>query len=247
LHVFLLIRSSDQAIPLASGPSSEARRGSGLGKCDSGHHTNDVTGAGVKLDPPKSSLGTGSASTKVASFFTVPMRGHIVRPWYVKYAQSRRSVSMNRFISCWLSLAMLMAISVASRADEKPPVDVKRLLDIVNGLEEMGYTPIVEVSFDDGVWEVEAYKGQAAFELLVNPKTGEVVSEHPDDGDPKPPADALLLSKIIEGLEKAGYSDLNDLSFERQSWEAEATHENERRELRVDPISGKVISDRRDN
>jgi hypothetical protein len=48
-------------------------------------------------------------------------------------------------------------------------------------------------------------------------------------------------------LEKSGYSDLNDLSFERQSWEAEATHENERRELRVDPISGKVISDRRDN
>jgi hypothetical protein len=142
---------------------------------------------------------------------------------------------------------MLMAISVASWADERPPGDARRLWYIVRGVAELRYTPIVEVSFDDGAWEVEAYKDQAAFELLVNPKTGEVVSEHPDDGDPKPPADALLLSKIIEGLEKAGYSDLNDLSFERQSWEAEATHENERRELRVDPISGMVMSDRRDN
>lgn len=97
------------------------------------------------------------------------------------------------------------------------------------------------------MWEVEAYKGETAIELSVNPKTGEVVSEHPDDGDTKPPADALPLSTIIERLEKAGYSDVSDLSFEHQSWEVEATRESKKRELRVDPKSGEVISDRADD
>lgn len=153
---------------------------------------------------------------------------------------------MKRCIGFWLAVSAVVAISVASRADERLPTDAKQLLEIVTGLEKQGYAPIVEISFDDGVWEVEAYNKENAFELLVDLKSGKVVSEHPDHGGPKPPADALPLSKIIEGLEKAGYSHVNDLSFERKSWEAEATRENEKRELRVDPKSGKVISDRAD-
>jgi uncharacterized membrane protein YkoI len=154
---------------------------------------------------------------------------------------------MKRCLGFWLAVVALVAIPAAIRADESPPADGKQLLEIVRGLEEQGYAPIIETSFDDGVWEVEAYKNEAAFELSVNPTSGEVVSEHPDDGDPKPPADALPLSSIIEGLEKAGYSDVNDLSFERHIWEVEATRESTKRELRVDPKSGKVISDRADD
>jgi uncharacterized membrane protein YkoI len=138
-------------------------------------------------------------------------------------------------------------LPVAGRADEKPPANSKTIIEIVAGLEKQEYAPIIEVSFDDGVWEVEAYKGDAAFELTVDPSTGEIVNEHRDEGDRKPPADSLSLSEILSAVEKAGFAELNDVSFEGKSWEAEATRDSKKRELRIDGKTGKVIADRADD
>jgi uncharacterized membrane protein YkoI len=153
---------------------------------------------------------------------------------------------MKAILGSSVMVAMLAAIPLAT-ADERPPADGKSLLEVVTGLEERGYGPIVEISFDDGVWEAEAYKDDAAFELSVDPSSGEVVSEHRDDGDPKPPADSMTLPEIIGELEKAGFANLNDISFEGRSWEVEATRDTQKRELRVDARSGEVISDRVDD
>lgn len=123
----------------------------------------------------------------------------------------------------------------------------KTLSDVLTILTEKKYDPVVEISFDDGVWEAEVYKGDIAFEVTIDPDTGEVIHEHRDDGDPKPPAGSMPLTKIVVALEKAGYTNIDDISFERRSWEVEATRENQKRELRVDPKDGRVISDRVDD
>jgi uncharacterized membrane protein YkoI len=123
----------------------------------------------------------------------------------------------------------------------------KSIVEIVRNLEEADYAPIVDVSYDDGVWEVEAYKADIPYELSLDPQTGEVISEHRDDADAKPPAKSLLLSTIIEGIEKAGYTDLDDISFEHRTWEAEVRRNGQKRELRVDPATGEVVSDRVDD
>jgi uncharacterized membrane protein YkoI len=106
---------------------------------------------------------------------------------------------------------------------------------------------IVDVSFDDGVLEVEAYKADVPYELALDPQSGEIISEHRDDAYPKPPAKALLLSTIIEGIEKAGYSNVHDISFEHRTWEAEVRRDGMKRELRIDPETGEVVSDRVDD
>lgn len=131
--------------------------------------------------------------------------------------------------------------AVAQDRKEKP------ILEIVRSLEEADYAPIVEISYDDGVWEVEAYKDDIPYELSLDPVTGEVISEHRDDADPKPPAKSLLLSTIIEGIEKAGYTDLDDISFEHRTWEAEVRRNGMKRELRIDPATGEIVSDRVDD
>jgi uncharacterized membrane protein YkoI len=123
----------------------------------------------------------------------------------------------------------------------------KPLVDVVKNLEEADYAPITEISFDDGVWEVEAYKGEIAYELSIDPETGEVISEHRDNGDPKPPAKSLLLSTIIEAIEKAGYTHIHDLSFEHHVWEAEVRRDGIKRELRLDPLTGEIVEDRVDD
>jgi uncharacterized membrane protein YkoI len=134
-----------------------------------------------------------------------------------------------------------------ANADERPPAGGTPLLEVLEILDDKGFGPVTEISFDDGVWEAEVYKGDTAFEVSVDPGNGEIVAEHRDDGDPKPPADAMSLAKLIGAIEKAGYSDLNDISFERRSWEVEASRDGQKRELRVDAKDGRVISDRVDD
>lgn len=123
----------------------------------------------------------------------------------------------------------------------------KSLLDVVKSLEEADYAPITEISFDDGVWEVEAYKADVPYELSIDPENGEVISEHRDNGDPKPPAKSMLLSAIVEAIEKAGYTHVHDVSFEHRTWEAEVRRDGMKRELRVDPLSGEIVEDRVDD
>lgn len=150
-----------------------------------------------------------------------------------------------------LGVMMLIAAMAASplvgSANDTPPQGSLTLYDVTKLLESNKYGPVVEVSFDDGYWEVEVYKGDVAFELLVDPLNGAVIAEHRDEADPLPPEGSQPLSKIAASLMRAGYTDLNDASYEGRSWEIEARRENVKRELRVDPATGEILSDRSDD
>src|SRR5690606_17471827 len=119
--------------------------------------------------------------------------------------------------------------------------------EVIAALEETGYLPVVEAEFDDGKWEIEAYQEDQAYELLVDPGSGEVVSKHRDTSDARPPEDGKRLSEILFSLAEAGYTDVQDVSFEGRTWEVEARRNGVKRELRVSVSSGEVISDRADD
>ena len=60
-----------------------------------------------------------------------------------------------------LQVFFILFFLVAPRgsfAVEMPPTDAKPLSQIIKQLEDQGYSPIVDVSMDDNVWEIEAYK-----------------------------------------------------------------------------------------
>lgn len=142
--------------------------------------------------------------------------------------------------------AIALAPAVAASSDAQPDGALS-IVKIVRTLEKSDYGPIVDVSFDDGVWEVESYKGDASLELTVDPETGKVLSEHRDDADARPPKDSLKLSELLRKLEKAGHTDVEDVSFERRYWEVETHRDGEQHELHVDPKTAEVISDRLDD
>lgn len=79
--------------------------------------------------------------------------------------------------------AIVLSVFATSPAfsGERPPTGSKPLLEIIQSLEAHGYKPITEISIDDGVWEVEAYKNDEERELRVNPLTGEIISDRKDD------------------------------------------------------------------
>jgi uncharacterized membrane protein YkoI len=140
---------------------------------------------------------------------------------------------------------MLLGASVAAGVTKG--VVAKPMREVAAALEEAGYGPIVDLSMDDGVWEAEAYRDGKALELTVDPQTAEVLTEHRDDAEQKPPQDAKPLSELLSALEEAGFNDVTEASFERRYWEVEASQGADRLELHVDPRTAEVVSQRADD
>ncbi|MFC5050081.1 PepSY domain-containing protein [Rubritalea spongiae] len=78
-------------------------------------------------------------------------------------------------------LTILGITSATTWADEKPPADALPLSKVIEMIENKGYTPVVEVNFDDGKWEIEAYKDANKRELHVNAKSGEIEADKAED------------------------------------------------------------------
>lgn len=121
------------------------------------------------------------------------------------------------------------------------------LPQIVERLEQDGYGPFSEISFDHGCWEMEVQRQNDSYEIKVEPESGKILAKYHDDPDQLPPADAKLLSGILKQISDAGYVDIQEVGFERRYWEIEARMNDGTHEIRVDPLTGEVISDRLDD
>ncbi len=66
---------------------------------------------------------------------------------------------------------------------EIPPEGSLLLSEIIAGFEISGHTAITEVDFEGGVWEIEFVVGGEAYELKIDPVTGEALSEEPEKAD----------------------------------------------------------------
>ena len=63
------------------------------------------------------------------------------------------------------------------------PTRLLHLCQIVTGVERKGYEPIVEIEYEDDVWEVEAYRYGQLYELEVNPFSGTILSAKLDSDE----------------------------------------------------------------
>lgn len=83
--------------------------------------------------------------------------------------------------SLMLGTFLLTSISFLALAnDDRPPADALKLSEVVQKLEQQGFYPIVDIEFDDGVWEIDAYRGADKRELQVDPRTGKVLRDRDD-------------------------------------------------------------------
>ena len=66
---------------------------------------------------------------------------------------------------------------------ETPPEGALPLSQILAMLEAGGYLVIIEVEFEDGVWEVEHVVDGEEQEIEVDPMTGEILPDEDDDSE----------------------------------------------------------------
>ncbi len=67
---------------------------------------------------------------------------------------------------------------------------------------------------------------------------------HQASAGERPPAGAKPLSAIVKSLEDQGYSPVTEASMDNGVWEIEAYKNGQARELRVNPATAKIISER---
>lgn len=60
----------------------------------------------------------------------------------------------------------------------------------------------------------------------------------------RPPAGSKPLSEVIKMLEDAGFQPV-EVDFKAGRWHVEAFHEGQKRDLRVNPATGEITSNRR--
>ncbi|SFD47430.1 PepSY domain-containing protein [Paracidovorax konjaci] len=114
-----------------------------------------------------------------------------------------------------------------------------------------GYAVVYDVELDDGFWEAKARKSvqqHEKVEFVLHPVTLEVLSQVGRSGGTLNNQPVLGAEQVVQALQQAGYTHVRGIEYDDGFWEAEATNRaNQAVELRVEPTTGQVLSERLDD
>lgn len=113
--------------------------------------------------------------------------------------------------------------------------------EILQRVEQAGFTDVRDLEFDDGLWEVKARdRAGTSVELLVDPVSGDII-------DPRT-TPALSADEIRSRLEAQGYTAVRDVEYDDGRWEAEAVNAaGQPVDLKLDPRDARVLKEKVDH
>ncbi len=139
-----------------------------------------------------------------------------------------------------LVFALLLAPLSVAGAGDFPSPGSKPLSAILKSVEEQRLGVITEAEFDDGLWEVKICDAGACQKLDIDPRSGEEKRRRKTDSDEIPPANAMLLSTIVESVEARGVWIITAVEFDDGFWEVELRKDGRKIKLAIDPGTGET-------
>lgn len=121
---------------------------------------------------------------------------------------------------------------------------------VAQHLRASGYAYVYDLELDDGFWQAKARQGLTSekVEFVLHPQTLEVLSRVGRSGGVANGQPVLGADQVQIALQQAGYTRVRGIEFDDGVWEAEATNSaNQSVELRVDPTTGRVVSEQLDD
>ncbi|RYF28178.1 MAG: PepSY domain-containing protein [Comamonadaceae bacterium] len=121
---------------------------------------------------------------------------------------------------------------------------------VAQHLRASGYAYVYDLELDDGFWQAKARQNLQSekTEFVLHPQTLEVLSRVGRSGGVANNQTVLGADQVQIALQQAGYSRVRGIEFDDGFWEAEATNSaNQPVELRVDPTTGRVVSEQLDD
>ena len=88
---------------------------------------------------------------------------------------------MTSFRSLVLGTALAVAAFGAALADTTPGQDWITMEQATQKVKDAGYSTVTKLEADDGRWEGEGVKNGQRMEFHVDPRSGAISNEHPDD------------------------------------------------------------------
>lgn len=135
-----------------------------------------------------------------------------------------------------LTLSLILGTSIAMAAEIVPPVPV---VDVLQRLDQAGYSQIHNIQYKDGIYKVEAYGSQGQkIKFDINAKTM-VIPAIENKGKPY-----LTMLQVARSLRGAGYSRIEKIEFDDKYYEVKAYDVNNKQvKLEVNSISGAITKD----
>ncbi len=121
---------------------------------------------------------------------------------------------------------------------------------VAQALRAGGWTLVHDLELDDGFWQAEARQNLLGekVEFVLHPQTLEVLSQVGRSGGTVGGQPVLAAAQISQSLQQAGYTRVRSVEYDDGFWEAEATNTaGQAVELRLDPHTGRVLSERLDD
>jgi len=149
-----------------------------------------------------------------------------------------KSKSITSFL---LGFGLFLATVSIAWASELPPSGSKPLSAILKSLEGQELGVFTSTDFDDGWWEVKAWKAGACQKLYIDPRSGEEKRRRQADSyDELPPANAKPLSVIVQSTEDRKLGTITEVEFYDGFWKVELRKDGRKIKLYVDPKTGET-------
>lgn len=113
--------------------------------------------------------------------------------------------------------------------------------DVQAKLRAAGYTQVLELERDDGLWEADVTRADGSFEeVIVDPVKGEIF-------DPRSGRALLDAGQILDRAGKAGFRQIESFERDGATWKLEARNARDQRvEVRMSGHDGRVLSSKRE-
>jgi len=144
-----------------------------------------------------------------------------------------------------LTCALLLVPMSQVLASDVPPAGSKSLSAILKAAETQDIGVIAKAEFDDGLWQLKAFKDSAWTKHYLDPKSGEEKRKGSTDSQSLPPANALPLSTIVQAVEARGLGTITEVEFSDSRWEVDIRKDGQRIRLELDPLTGETKRERK--
>ena len=144
---------------------------------------------------------------------------------------------MKKLLPLTLSLILGMGTSIAIAAETAPPIPV---VDVLQRLDQAGYSQIHNIQYKNGIYKVEAYGSQGQkIKFDVNAKNMVIPSIENKEKS------YLTMLQVARSLLGAGYSRIEKIEFDDKYYEIKTYDANNKQvTLEVNSTTGAITKER---